>query len=131
ELIEEVYDMLPEVFLEDKHALRKTAIYQQVMNDERVRPDVIHVSTLERIRWWRKPWVAVAAVALLVLAPFLYDNLSFFATQSNSNPEERMQYAIVPGSDRAFIILDDGTEVNLEEIDGDTIIVQKGFSIVK
>lgn len=127
-LLEEVYDILPEAFFEDKRPLRKAAIYRQVINDERVRDAV---TTLDHTPWWRKPWIAVAAVALLALVPFLYDNLSFFTIHNHASSEEQMQYAIVPGGDRALIILDDGTEVNLAKIPSDTIIAQNGFSIVK
>jgi len=127
-LLEEVYDILPEAFFEDERPLRKAAIYQQVINDERIRDTA---TTLGYTPWWRKPWIAVAAVALLALVPFLYDNLSFFTIHDHASSEEQMQYAIVPGGDRALIILDDGTEVNLEEIMGDTVIARNGFSIVK
>lgn len=127
-LLEEVYDILPEAIFEDKRPPRKAAIYQQVINDERVRDTA---TTFDHTPWWRKPWIAVAAAALLALVPFLYNNLSIFTNHNHASSEERMQYAIMPGGDRALIILDDGTEVNLEKIIGDTVIARNGFSIVK
>lgn len=131
ELVEEVYDILPEGFLGDKLLWHKATLYQQILHDERVRRHAIDASLSKNKLWWRKPWVAIAAVALIAMVPFLYYNLSFFGTYESAASNDLAQHVIVPGSDRALIILDDGSEINLEEIVGDTVIAQRGFSIVK
>lgn len=131
QLLEETYDTLSKGPLEDLLSSRKAAIYRQVMHDERIRTHLqpaIHEPA--RTIGWRNGWVAAIA-ALLVMVPLLYYNLSFFKTSEPTVSEPIEKYAIVPGSDRARIILNDGTEVNLEEIAGDTVIIQDGFSIVK
>lgn len=127
ELLEKVCDMLPET-ASDKYLLfKKTDVYLKVMNDERVRPALTNIGISGRTLWWRKPWAAAVAVVLLVMAPFFYYTSPFFDTGEKITSEE---FAVVPGGDRALIILDDGRELNLEEIE-DTVIVQRGFSIVK
>src|SRR5690606_16552126 len=126
EFLEELYDSLPDGLLDDNLLQQKADIYQQILLDERVRRKVKESGSVHKL-WWRKPWVAVAAVALVVMVPFLYHNLSSLHTPANSLVSD----VIVPGGDRARIILDDGSEINLEQILGDTVIVQQGFSIVK
>src|SRR5699024_11332604 len=101
-------------------------IYQKIMNDARVRPALTSTGISGRALWWRKSWVAAVAAVLLVVMPFFYYS-SFWGSEEKAISEE---YAIVPGGDRALIILEDGREINLEEIE-DTVIVHKGFSIVK
>lgn len=131
ELLEEVYDMLPEGFLDDQLFQHKATIYQQILHDERIRRPAVDTSLSRRKLWWRKPWAAVAAVALIAMIPFLYYNLSLFDKRESTVARDLAQHVIVPGGDRALIILDDGLEINLEEIVGDTVIAQNGFSIVK
>jgi len=130
ELLEELYDSLPDGLLDDNLLQQKADIYQQILQDERVRRKVKESGSIHKL-WWRKPWVAVAAVALVVMAPFLYHNLSFLHTPGTTPSIDLAGDVIVPGGDRALIILDDGSEINLEQIQGDTVIVQNGFSIVK
>lgn len=131
ELLKELYDTLPEGFPDDKLFQRKAGIYQQILNDKRVRRKVADESVSIRKLWWKKPWIAVAAAALIVMVPFLYNNLSFFHAPEDTPSSNLAQNVIVPGGDRARIILDNGSEINLEETLGDTVIVQNGFSIVK
>ncbi len=126
ELLERVYDELPEKATQKELSFRKTAIYQKIMNDARVRPALTSTGISGRALWWRKSWVAAVAAVLLVVMSFFYYS-SFWGSEEKAISEE---YAIVPGGDRALIILEDGREINLEEIE-DTVIVQKGFSIVK
>lgn len=130
ELLEELYDSLPDGLLEDNLLQQKAGIYQQILQDGRVRRKIGESVSTPKL-WWRKPWVAVAAVALLVMAPFLYHNLSFLNTPERTSASDLAAEVIVPGGDRARIILDNGSEINLEQIQGDTVIIQDGFSIVK
>lgn len=131
ELLEKVYDSLPEIGDSKDLSLKKSAVYRQVMADERVRRSVHYspVSPARTLRW-KKTWAVAAAVFLIAMVPFLYYTSPFFDTTENSATEDLRQHAIVPGGERALIILEDGTEVDLEEI-GDTLIVQEGYSIVK
>lgn len=131
ELLEKVYDSLPEIDTSKDLSLKKSAIYRQVMADERIRR-IVHHSPLPSARTlrWKKTWTVAAAVFLIAMVPFLYYISPFFDTTEKAATEDLRQHAIVPGGERALIILEDGTEVNLEEI-GDTLIVQEGYSVVK
>lgn len=131
ELLEEVYDMLSETSVDDALFQHKEGIYQQILDDHRIRQYPAKELQSARPLWWKNPWIGVAAAILLVIVSFLFDNLSIFDTTENTSSDDLVQRAIMPGGDRALIILDDGSEVNLEDIMGDTVIVQNGFSIVK
>src|SRR5690606_4086306 len=73
----------------------------------------------------------VAAVVLLCTLPFIYYRTAFHTEIAQLISSDSLQYAIVPGGDQARIVLDDGQIIDLEQIEGDTIISQNGFSIVK
>src|SRR5690606_40827131 len=60
ELLKELYDTLPEGFPDDKLFQRKAGIYQQILDDKRVRRKVVDESVSILKLWWKKTWKAVA-----------------------------------------------------------------------
>src|SRR5690606_30580249 len=79
----------------------------------------------------KKPWMVAAAVILLLALPFIYYKDVFQVKVAQQTQTDSLQYAIVPGGDRAHIVLEDGRSIDRDEIEGDTIIQENGFAIVK
>lgn len=129
-ILEEVYDVLPDVDTNEPLNTHKTEILSQIFRDERVQKHTSTASAATRHWRWKSPLTAVAAVLLFAMVALLYKHL-ILPTGHKQWTENELVQRIVPGSDRARIILDDGTEIDLEKISGDTVIVQNGFSITK
>lgn len=74
---------------------------------------------------------AVAAVVLLAIGASLWMYLA--SPKSNGLPagQPTAQLAISPGSNKAFLTLNNGTKINLTSADNGTLAKEAGFQIVK
>ncbi|MCS3554238.1 MULTISPECIES: FecR family protein [unclassified Sphingobacterium] len=108
-------------------------MYANIIRDERLQfqSSIVTVQTSRRIILYKKLSIA-ASLFVGVIVALLYwkladnnlsDNIKVVQESSNSR--------IVPGQERATIILDDGRKIDLDKIVGDTVIDLGSFSIVK
>jgi len=130
-LLEDVYDELDEVTVDDALRAGKDQLLHRIVNDPRIAKQIGSKPNPNKIipfRTWY--WAAAAAVVLLLLVPSIY---YMFGPDRSVTPDESAQLhsAITPGGDKAHILLEDGTIINLDQIQGDTVIYREGFSIVK
>ncbi len=131
-LLENIYDLLPEASMQHSFGYRKEELYKQIVDDPRiVQYKKANASTKVPVKSIKSPWLVAAAVILIFAVPFLYYQTVSRVEMAQLPLTDSLQYAIVPGGDRAHIVLDDGRMIDLEQIEGDTIIHQDGFSIVK
>lgn len=128
-LLEEVYDLMPESD-DERLYQQKDDLYRQIIHDPRA---IRHTESRKHgksITFLKQPWLVAAAVILLLALPLAYYSLMRGGVQEQIS-DETTEYAIVPGGNRAHILLDDGQVIDLEQIQGDTVIQQNGFSIVR
>lgn len=69
---------------------------------------------------------SVVAVAALLIAVFLFDQYEGESVKHSLNTA-----AIVPGSSKGSLLLDNGTVINLDELSLDTVIQLDGYSLIK
>ncbi|NGM62078.1 FecR family protein [Sphingobacterium sp. SGG-5] len=129
-ILEDIYDDLPEENIISSPN-RKEDLYKQIIHDPRIIQRTENNTTEVAARVLKRQWMVAAAVILILTLPFIYYKEVFYVQIAQQTQTDSLQYAIVPGGDRAHIVLEDGRAIDLEQIEGDTIIQEKGFAIVK
>lgn len=131
-ILEETFDLpvSEDEVSEDEKSLHaeSSVIFQKIMSDERVQDSLNKKKT--KYRYEKLRYVAAAAVFIAVAY------FSFFLLSETSNPPDiektdRGITAIVPGGDKAFIILDDGSQVDLDKVSKDSLFTFEGISMIK
>lgn len=106
-------------------------IYRNILDDNRLA--AIKENPTATVKWYRgsTAWMRVAAAAIIVLG------IGWMAMQQNwlslkkGAPVNHLAQAVVPGRERAKIIFEDGTAIDLEKINGDTVIQRGAILIYK
>lgn len=124
------FEILP---LEDDIA-RQGNIFRRMMADERIQGmggDVCDGEEKEEARPLRL-WTKVAVVASIVLALSIGGALFLLPRNSSDDNIRRAgQQNIEPGSDKARIVFDDGSFIELDNVEDGTVLEGKGVRIVK
>lgn len=89
----------------------EAAMGNQAQVRHRIRKRLFHQITSRRIRWYN---YAAAAVLLIGITVFIGLNIR----QELANSTLAMQESIQPGSNKALLTLEDGTQVELDQADG-------------
>lgn len=131
----EAWEQLMEEDSDDDHSLNEpdsSLLFAKIKTDERLKDVLTHIPdySSSKIKIIRS--IAVAAVMLLVgIAAFLIWNTHNKTTHSIYNQMANIDSKVVPGTNKAQIILDNGSRIDLEKIKGDTVINNGDFEIVK
>lgn len=130
-VVQELYDLLPEQPAEETLIDGKWRIYTQLMNDVRINPHHTQVQQTIGRKLIARSWYMATACVLVLALSFVYYSWHTDRLFSSDWTTEEPKQVILPGGDRAHIILEDGTVIDLESIQGDTVITLAGFSILK
>lgn len=79
---------------------------------------------------FRRNWWQVAAVFLALFGAVLWGYYNFY-TEETQPKEQLSKVSIVPGSDKAMIILEDGKQIDLSLLRADTVLDQGEYLITK
>ncbi|WP_343537377.1 FecR family protein [Sphingobacterium thalpophilum] len=79
---------------------------------------------------FRRNWWHVAAVFLALCGAVLWGYYNFY-TEETQPKEQLSKVSIVPGSDKAMIILEDGKQIDLSLLRADTVLDQGEYLITK
>ncbi|WP_140939270.1 FecR family protein [Sphingobacterium lumbrici] len=108
-------------------------MYERIVDDERVR--FTQGNDIRLIQSQRYPYTIVGVAASLLLCAFAaiwyWSSYSGNNVNSVNDVASNAKSLIVPGRDRATIILDDGERIDLDQLQEGTIIETDDFSIVK
>lgn len=133
EQLEEIYDRLPKSEEDKGLVAHKFSILKKIMKDERVQQSLREAQKAKRNIRFNTVWYKYSAVAaiLIVVAYFVF--LSPFKERGVGEvlKENERTAQIVPGGDKAFLILNDGTHISLDEISKDSLLAFDGISLVK
>src|SRR5690606_6751694 len=77
---------------------------------------------------FRRNWWQVAAVFLALCGAVLWGYYNFY-TEETQPKEQLSKVSIVPGSDKAMIILEDGKQIDLSLLRADTVLDQGEYLI--
>lgn len=108
-------------------------MFEKVTADERIKHQLLELDPLRKTVMF--PWRSIVAAALLLVVGI--GSLIYFIGISNGALVNEQQLTtnrietIIPGKDRAEIILENGRRIDLEKIKGDTIIDHGDFEIIK
>lgn len=131
ELLSEVWDKSFDALAMEESSESKEGTFRRVMSDERLTVQqnntVSGVQSLSAKRQWIV--IAAASIALAVLAGSIW---SFVRQQSDRTEmfADNSQ-GINPGSDRARIVFDDGSFIELDKLQEDTVLLDKSLQIFK
>ena len=127
-------------------------LLERLQNKQELRQELFSMSSLNKDAAWKKisskisrkrrppfftlwaVWKYAAAVLLVLSAGFLgYKHLNLKENESPETAEraERFKNDILPGGDKARLILADGSVVDLEEVENGTVSRQGGVKIIK
>ncbi|NGM67065.1 FecR family protein [Sphingobacterium sp. SGR-19] len=85
-----------------------------------------------RIRKWRFMRVAAALFILIGITALLFTDTDLFdRSEDRADWEQRQWSAIVPGTNKAKIVLENGQEIDLEQLADNTSIAMDGYTITK
>lgn len=108
-------------------------MFEKIIADERVKHQLLELAPSKKTVMF--PWRSIAVAALLLIIGV--GSLIYFIGRSNGSLINEQQLtthgieSVVPGKDRAEIILENGRRIDLEKIKGDTIIDHGDFEIIK
>lgn len=108
-------------------------MFEKVTADERIKHQLLELDPLRKTVMF--PWRSIVAAALLLVVGV--GSLIYFIGRSNGALVNEQQLTanrietVLPGKDRAEIILENGRRIDLEKIKGDTIIDHGDFEIIK
>lgn len=108
-------------------AADRERIYHNILDDSRIKPAAT-------VKWYHRntTWMRVAAAVIIILgAGWMAITQNWLSLKKEAPVTRFAQTAVVPGSERAKIIFDDGTSIDLEKISGDTVIQRGSIQIVK
>lgn len=130
-LVSELWDKDLEIARIDDDTARQDSIFRRIMMDGRM-PDTADVQIKKIEHRPRRLWtkMTVAASILLVMA---VGGVLFLMKHRTPENEKLHAYKqeITPGSDKARIVFDDGSFVELDEIEDGTVLEDKGVRIMK
>lgn len=136
---EDFLDAWEQIKLEEKTANKALAgmsnqnMFEKITNDERVKHQLLLLDPAEKSA--KFPLRSIAAAALLLFMGI--GSLIYFMGRTNGSMVDEQQSiakgieSVLPGKDRAQIILENGRRIDLEKIKGDTIIDHGDFEIIK
>ncbi|WP_282637857.1 FecR family protein [Sphingobacterium thalpophilum] len=107
--------------------------FEKIAGDARLKQALIRNTPVKKIHRFTSRNIILAATLLL----FLVGAWAYHFYTSGSSPVSdgsdwaQQVETIVPGKDRAQIILENGHRIDLEKIKGDTVIDNGGFEIIK
>lgn len=116
-LLDEIWDKDFQVSLGHTYEKEVPTLY--------VHPDFIETAPLHK-KNYKNFFVAASIIGLLLISYFSY--VTFHGENPHTEalvPSEK----ILPGRDQAIILLDDGTEINLDKLKGDTVYNGGKFNI--
>ena len=136
---EDFLDAWEQVKLEEETANKLPAgtsdqdLFEKITADERIKHQLLELAPLTKTVMF--PWRSIAAAALLLVIGV--SSLIYFIGRSNGSLINEQQLtangieSVLPGKDRAEIILENGRRIDLEKIKGDTVIDRGDFEIIK
>lgn len=106
-------------------------IYRNILEDHRLSPG--REKPTKIMAWYRSntAWMRIAAAVLLVLGIGWAAVKQQWLLPRHAAPAHLSAQAVMPGGERARIIFDDGTAIDLEKMKGDTVIHRGAIQIVK
>ncbi|MBD1423281.1 FecR family protein [Sphingobacterium chuzhouense] len=130
DLVSELWDKDLEIVPFHDDTTRQDSIFRRIMADGRV-ADTSDVQQ-EVIHHPRRLWTKVAIAASILLAATASGVLFLMKHKSPENEVLRVhKQEIQPGSDKARIVFDDGSFIELDEVEDGTVLENKGVRIVK
>lgn len=125
---EEVWLEDPTSPSDDSHGWTEGSMFERIKGDPRVEPHLVR-----RARHWPfRKYAALAASLVLCLSfAFLIYKRGHVDHSVLVQEEKQEDTPVVPGRERAQIVLNDGSAIDLETLRGDTVIHMEGFSICK
>lgn len=108
-------------------------MFKKIKADARIKNQLLELAPLKKMPMF--PWRSMAAAALLLVVGI--GSLIYFIGRSSGSLVDEQQLtangfeSVLPGKDRAQIILENGYRIDLEQIKGDTIIDHGDFEIIK
>lgn len=126
QLLSEVWDADFQATPLEEEPQTQEDVYRRVESDDRFIAASPRPVTTHSAKGWGFQLAAALALLLGVAALYVYNHTSFSDTQIVASTED-----IMPGSDRARIVFDDGTYVELEAIEQDTVLADKGIIVFK
>jgi len=128
-LVSEVWDKDYETIPIDNDADLQDRVFRRIKADERV------LNTTDIVEMERRPkrlWVKIGVAASILLALTISATLFFIQQQTPEGEKIHVHMPeIKPGSDKARIVFDDGSFIELDEVEDGTVIEDKGIRIVK
>jgi hypothetical protein len=108
-------------------------LFEKIKADSRVRTDIHQPPIILKPRKFNSNQIAAAAILLLlgVSSLFFWIQNATDSHLDNLNQTISKSAHILPGSQKAQIILENGNRIDLEKIKGDTIIDNGNFDILK
>jgi len=112
-------------------ASHSARVYQHILEDSRLKDRFVFPSQTSKRHVTNLPWLRVAAIVLMVFG------IGWFAAKQSWLPWKKetqtnlAAQAVVPGRERAKIILDNGTTIDLDKLKNDTLITQEGVTLMK
>lgn len=130
DLVSELWDKDLEIVPLNDDTARQDSIFRRIIADGRV-ADTSDVQQ-EVIHHPRRLWAKVAIAASILLAATASGVLFLMKHKSPENEVLRVhKQEIQPGSDKARIVFDDGSFIELDEVEDGTVLENKGVRIVK
>lgn len=126
QILAEVWDMDFEALPLDEDLQAQENIFRRIEVDERF----IAASPNSTVRAFSSRWLQVAALVAVLLSVAAYYFYVLPTATDHSAYQSQLDH-IFPGSDRARIVFDDGTVVDLADIQYDTLLVDKGITLYK
>lgn len=108
-------------------AADRERIYRNILEDDR-----LPTAKEQPAKTWGWPaWARVAAAAVIVLGIGWLATTRPWLLPEKKTPVSPVAQAVTPGRERAKIIFDDGTAIDLEKINSDTVISRGSIQIFK
>jgi len=133
DLMEQIWDEIQQEEVDKPQVVAPHShhIYQDILEDSRLKDRVITSAEISKKQVTILPWLRAAAIVLMTFG------IAWFAAHQSWLPwKQKIQanhtaQTVVPGRERAKIILDDGTAVDLDKLKGDTVITQDGITLMR
>ena len=112
-------------------AADRERIYSNILEDNRL--SINKEKSTETLKWYHSStaWMRVAAAAIIIFGIGWAAMQQQWLSTKKETPASKFAQAVVPGRERAKIILDDGTAIDLEKINSDTVIQRGSILIFK
>jgi len=131
-LLSEVWDVSFEALDIDESQVNPTSMFERILQDERLRDNVEADGAGRQLSVFARSKVRIAIAACAAMVILVGGGLFLMNQDKQDEVSASVEHGhIVPGSDKARIVFDDGSFVELATVSKDTVLQDQGMRIYR